>query len=236
MSSLILTPDSISLSDISYPLIPSYRTVTTTLTPNEPVLSPNTTSYSLKTTISPAQTSTLSSLSQLSQLSQLSPLSQFTTDTILTTSVVRGDISLLAVKPTLYVDIDTGLNDSYIVQQDVTKYFMYKTLDKWLYTEFPSVLKYLTYKDGKVALIKKVDDKDSNDVSKDSEKALEAKSDFIEKHILSEAKTRAVLIRIMSELRLKWFELPHREGLVKDVMERFLKKKLKKMVLGDKSD
>lgn len=199
MSSLILTPDSISLSDISYPLIPSYRTVTTTLTPNEPVLSPNTTSYSLKTTISPAQTTTLTSLSQLS------PLSQFTTDTVLTTSVVRGDISLLAVKPTVYVDIDTGLNDSYIVQQDVTKYFMYKTLDKWIYTEFPSVLKYLTYKDGKVGLVKKVDDKESNDVSKDSEKALEAKSDFIEKHILSESKTRAVLIRIMSELRLKWF-------------------------------
>lgn len=230
MSSLILTPDSISLSDISYPLIPSYRTVTTTLTPNEPVLSPNTTSYSLNTTISPAQTTTLSSLSQLS------PLSQFTTDTILTTSVVRGDISLLAVKPTVYVEIDTGLNDSYIVQQDVTKYFMYKTLDKWVYTEFPSVLKYLLYKDGKVVLIKKIDDKDSNDVSKDSEKALEAKSDFIEKNILSEAKTRAVLIRIMSELRLKWFELPYREDLVKDVMERFLKKKLKKMVLGDKSD
>lgn len=230
MSSLILTPDSISLSDISYPLIPSYRTVTTTLSPNEPVLSPNTTSYSLKTTISPAQTTTLSSLSQLS------PLSQFTTDTVLTTSVVRGDISLLAVKPTVYVDIDTGLNDSYIVQQDVTKYFMYKTLDKWIYTEFSSVLKYLIYKDGKVVLIKRIDDKDSNDVSKDSEKALEAKSDFIEKHILSESKTRAVLIRIMSELRLKWFELPYREDLVKDVMERYLKKKLKKMILGDKSD
>jgi hypothetical protein len=226
MSSLILTPDSISLSDISYPFSPTYSTVTTTLSPNEPVFSPNTTSYTLKTTVSPTQTT-------LSSLSQLSP---FTTDTVLTTSVVRGDISLLAVRPTVYVDIDTGLNDSYIVQKDVTKYFMYKTLDKWIYTEFPSVLKYLTYKDGKVALIKKIEDKESNSVSKDSEKTLEAKSDFIEKHILSESKTRAVLIRIMGELRLKWFELPYREDLVKDVMERYLKKKLKKMVLGDKSD
>jgi hypothetical protein len=31
---------------------------------------------------------------------------------------------------------------------------MFKTLDKWIFTEFPSVLKYLVYKDGKVSLVK----------------------------------------------------------------------------------
>jgi hypothetical protein len=228
--SLTLTPDSISLSklsDISYPLVPTYRTYTTTISPNTPNLSLTPTSLSIKTEVSPPFTTTLNTLSPLS------PLSTATTTLL---NVNPNALSMLAVKPTVYVDIDTGLNDSYVVQKDVTKYFMYKTLDKWIYHDFPSVLKYLVYRDGKVSLIKKLADKENNEVSKDSEKALEAKVDFIEEEILNESRTREILIRIMRELGLKWFELPYREGLVKEVMERFLKKKLKKMVSGEKDE
>jgi hypothetical protein len=194
---------------------------------------------SIKTEVSPPFTTSLntfSPLSGLSQLSALSPLSTLSTGTTTLLNVNPNALSMLAVKPTVYVDIDTGLNDSYVVQKDVTKYFMYKTLDKWIYQDFPSVLKYLVYRDGKVSLIKKLADKENNEVSKDSEKALEAKADFIEEKILDESRTREILIRIMRELGLKWFELPYREGLVKEVMERFLKKKLKKMVSGEKDD
>ena len=225
--SLTLTPDSISLSklsDISYPLIPTYRTYTTTISPNTPNLALTPTSLSVKTVVSPPFTTSLNTLSPFTPMSAVST-------TLL--NVNPNAISMLAVKPTVYVDIDTGLNDSYVVQKDVTKYFMYKTLDKWIYNDFPSVLKYLVYKDGKVSLIKKLADKENNEVSKDSEKALEAKADYIEEHILDESRTREILIRIMRELGLKWFERPYREGLVKEVMERFLKKKLKKMVSGD---
>jgi hypothetical protein len=204
---LVLT-DSISdiktLSDISYPLSPTFRTYTTTISPVQTTLS-----------LSPTYTTTLSPT--------------YTTSVV---GITPTNLSLLAVKPTVYVDIDTGLNDSYIVQKDVTKYFMFKTLDKWIYTEFPSVLKYLVYKDGKVSLVKNIKSKETNDVSKDSEKVLEAKADYIENKVLSESKTRAILIRIMKELGIKWFELPYRENLVKEVMERYLKKKLKKMVMG----
>jgi hypothetical protein len=248
--SLTLTPDSISLSklsDISYPLVPTYRTYTTTISPNTPNLSLTPTSMSIKTEMSPPYTtslntfnslnlSQLSQLSPMSQMSQMSPFSPLSTVSTTLLNVNPNALSMLAVKPTVYVDIDTGLNDSYVVQKDVTKYFMYKALDKWIYNDFPSVLKYLVYKDGKVSLIKKLSDKENNEVSKDSEKALEAKADFIEDKILNESRTREILIRIMRELGLKWFELPYREGLVKEVMERFLKKKLKKMVSGEKDD
>jgi hypothetical protein len=211
---LVLT-DSISdirtLSEISYPLYPTVRTYTTPLSPTYT----GTFSPPYTTTLSPTYTTTLSPTLSTSII-----------------GITPNNISLLAVKPTVYVDIDTGLNDSYIVQKDVTKYFMFKTLDKWIYTEFPSVLKYLIYKDGKVSLVKNIKNKEGNDVSKDGEKALEAKADYIENKILSESKTRSILIRIMKELGIKWFELPYRENLVKEVMERYLKKKLKKMVMG----
>ena len=108
-----------------------------------------------------------------------------------------------------------------------TKYLLYKTLDKWIFTEFPSVLKYLKVDNGSVKLVKSLDEKEKNDVSKDSEKDLEAKSDWIEENILNEEKMREVLIRIMRELGLKWYELPHRETLIRDVVEKYIKKKLK---------
>ena len=199
----VLTPksvDSITLSDISYPI---------TVRPN------------LTTTIFPSIYSpTYSTLT-------LTPTQTYTSVTTL---------PVVAVKPTVYVDMDTGLNDSYIVQKDVTKYFMYKALDKWLYHDYKSALRYLVYKNGKVELVKKVDDKEDTDVSKESSDALEAKSDYIGEHVLTEMKTRALLIRIMRELGFKWFELPYKEDLVKEVIGKYIRKKLRKMVTGEDNE
>jgi hypothetical protein len=235
--SLLLSPNSVTLSpltDISYPTITGLRTYTTTISPTPPGLSLSPTSVTVKTTVSPALSVGLSTLNTLSPLTTYTPISN---NIVGFGGIGTGPVSILGVKPaSFYVDIDTGLNDSYVVQQDVTKYFKFKTLDKWLFTDFSSVLKYLVSRDGKVSLIKKVDDRESNDVSKDSSKVLEAKADYIEENILTESKMRAILIRIMKELGIKWFELPHRETLVKEVLEKYLKTKLKKMVLGEDSE
>ena len=202
------------------------------LTPNSPsILS----SVSIPITLTP--TLTTYSPTQPNLLPVYSPT--YSNLTLTPTQVVTplgSKLSLLAIKPTLYVDMDTGLNDSYVVQKDVTKYFMYKALDKWLYRDYKSALGYLTYKNGKVDLVKKIEDKEESDVSKESADALEAKSDYIGEHVLTEMKTRAVLIRIMKELGFKWFELPYKEDLVKEVIGKYIKKKLKKMILGEDDD
>jgi hypothetical protein len=230
---LVLSPSSVSLSPlstISYPAINSLRTYTTTISPTPPNLSLTPTSVTLTTTVSPP----------LSTFKTLSPL---TTYTPMSNSIVgyggigTGPVSLLGVKPSsFYVDIDSGLNDSYVVQQDVTNYFKFKTLDKWLFTDFSSVLKYLVYKDGKVSLVKKINDKDNTDISKDSRKILEAKADYIEEHMLTESKTRALLIKIMRNLQIKWYELPQYETLVKEVIQKYLNQKVNKMISGDHND
>jgi hypothetical protein len=126
-----------------------------------------------------------------------------------------------------YYDVDSGLNDSYIVQKDITKGLMYKALDKWLYTEFSHVLKYLLVSDGKVKLVKSQKDADENKVSKDSTSDLELKSDYIHQTILTEHKTKEILFRIIRELGIKWYELPYKEGIVIDVIGKYIKKKLK---------
>lgn len=196
MSSLILTPDSISLG--------SLRTV-----------------------------GALSPLSPASVVVKTDPL------TILTPTTPTANYALLATKPTIYVkpslvvDIDSGLNDSYVVQKDVTLYFMNITLEKWIYGSLSSILEFLVSKNGKISLVKNMKERDSNNIDKDSTSVLEAKADWLKDHVLSESKTRAILVKIMRELGLKWYELPHRESLVKDVMKRYLKSKLKRMVEGD---
>jgi len=135
---------------------------------------------------------------------------------------------IITTRPTYVIDIDPGMNDNYIVQRDVTKYFQLKTLDKWLFTEFPNVLKYLVSEKNGIRVVKNEDEKDKNSTSKDSVEVLEEKADWIEDHILTESAMKEILMRIMRELGIKFYDLPHRESLVIDVIEKYLKKKLRK--------
>ena len=135
---------------------------------------------------------------------------------------------ITTTRPTYVIDIDPGMDDNYIVQRDVTKYLRYKTLDKWIYTEFPSVLKYLIVEKDNIRLVKSESERDNNKVSSNSTSELEAKSDYIGENILTEEAMREVLIRIMRELGIKWYDLPYREDLVMDVVEKYIEKKLKK--------
>jgi len=192
-------------------------------------------------TLTPLNLSTLSDISYpvvptyttYTPLNPLSPSYVSNTNPLTVITPLTPQYTTLAIRPTIYFDYDTGLNDSYVVQKDITKYFLFKTLDKWIYTEFPSVFKYLVSANNKVSLIKKLEDRESNDVSKDSESVLEAKSAYIEENVLTEMAMRNVLLRIMRETGIKWFELPYKEDLVKDVIEKYLKKKLHKLVTGE---
>ena len=161
-----------------------------------------------------------------SPLSTVTPSVIVNTDPLTVLSPIRTP--LLYRRPGFMIDIDTGVNDSYVVQRDVTKYLRYKTLDKWLYSEFPSVLKYLVVDKDNVRLVKNESERDNNKVSSNSVSELEAKSDYIGENILTEEAMREVLIRIMRELGIKWYDLPHREDLVMDVVEKYIEKKLKK--------
>jgi hypothetical protein len=203
------------------------------------------TPYSTTTVLSPLTPLTVTATPRPTVLSPISPLSPLTLSpfSTVTQSVITNNNPLtivtpigpqvIATRPTYVVDIDTGMDDNYIVQRDVTRYFLYKTLDKWLYTEFPNVLKYLVVdKNGSVKVVKNEEEKEKNSVSKDSVDDLESKSDWIEENILSESTMKEILMRIMRELGLRFYSLPHHEQLVMDVIEKYLKKKLRSKMDG----
>jgi len=184
------------------------------------------TPYSSTTVLSPLTPITLSPAPPIATISTVSQSVIVNNDPL---TVVTPIGPVLYNIPNRYiVDVDTGMNDNYIVQRDVTLSIMYKALDKWLYDDFPNVLKYLVVDKGHVRVVKSMQEKENNKVSNDSVSDLERKSDYIGDNILTERSTRDILIRIMRELGLKWYELPHREQLLKDVIEKYIKKKLKK--------
>ena len=193
------------------------------------------TPYSSTTVLSPLTPLTVTPnplYNQINPYNALSPLSAVSQSVVvnndpLTIVTPIGPV-LYNNQPRYIVDVDTGMNDNYIVQKDVTLSIMYKALDKWLYNDFPNVLKYLVVEKNSVRLVKNEEEKDKNKVSNDSSDDLEKKSDYIGEQILTERATRDILIRIMRELGLRWYELPHHERLLKDVIEKYIKKKLKK--------
>ena len=69
---------------------------------------------------------------------------------------------------------------------------------------------------------------EDNKVSKNSVSELEDKSDYISENILTESAMREILLKIMYQLGIKWYDLPYHEELVKEVIEKYIKKKLKK--------
>ncbi len=176
----------------------------------------------------PVTHSTVTPLSPLTPLSPVMP-SVITKTDPLTVVTPLSTYPYLYNRP-YYYEIDTGLDDSSIVQRDVTRHLRFKTLDKWLYDEFPYVLKYLVVENDKVRVVKNDAEKEKNDISKDSNHDVTLKSDYIGENILTEEKTREILKRIMRELNIKWYDLPHRQALVSDVIEKYIHKKLKELI------
>lgn len=164
-----------------------------------------------------------SSSSSLSSLSEI-VVTPYKTE-IVTTNVVAPLV------PVLNYEIDTGLNSSYIVQKDTTREILYLTLDKWLYSpEMSHLLKYLTIVGGKVTPIAKEEDYKTNKISGESNSIIEQKIDYIQENLLGMEQMRKILTKITDELDYKWYDLLLHKKVVMEVIERHLKKKLRRLV------
>jgi hypothetical protein len=137
-------------------------------------------------------------------------------------------VSSLAV-PVYDIDYDTGMNDNYLTQKEMTKWMLYRILDKWLYKpEMSHILKYLKVSDNSnVKLVTSKKEYDENKIADDSIKTIEKKADWIEENLFGISEMRSLLKRSVEELNYKWYDLPYKETFIVDAVERTLKKKLK---------
>lgn len=137
--------------------------------------------------------------------------------------------------PIDYKQIDTGLNDSWLAQKQMTKHVHYKILDYWLYkSEMKSLLKFMKVNNGVVNVVKSESEYENNDISNDSQDDLEKKADYIEEHYLSLEKMRKILQKIINELGYRWKNFARRnrvtneEKVVVKITKKYLKKEFKK--------
>jgi hypothetical protein len=122
---------------------------------------------------------------------------------------------------------DTGMNDNFFAQKQMTKYIQMKILDKYLYDDLSYILKYMKVSDGVVKVVKNKEEANSNDVSADTRQTIELKADYLEKNMLDMDKMRRLLTKIVSELGYKWYNLSRYEGVICEVVGKYLKNKLK---------
>ena len=185
-----------------------------------------------------------SSISSSIGLSPLSPITtsvskltvspystQIVTANLNTPYVNTAYLTTPYVVPVPIVEIDTGLNDSWLIRKEATKHLLHKVLDKWLYDDdLCYLLKYLKVHNGKVDLVSNDKEIDTNKICKDSIEDVEKKIDYIEENILGIEQMRKLIQRTIEETGIPWTNITQKQGekFTIRVVEKYLKKELKK--------
>lgn len=126
-----------------------------------------------------------------------------------------------------------NLNADPDVHKKVTKYFYYKVLDKWIYDEMMSVLSYFKVDGGKkVSYVNKLDDYNKDAAMKYSQEQVDAIIDFIEDSLFTKKMVNSILHQFVSESGVNWYDLPHQEGVVREIISKKLKHKIRKHIAG----
>lgn len=123
---------------------------------------------------------------------------------------------------------DSGIGENSLAQHETNRELRYKFLDKWLYEDYPDILRMLKVVGNKVSVLSK-SDAENNDISKDSESDLEKKSDFIGMEILTTSKNKKILDTLTMKNNLKYYDLPYNEHYVRKEQAKYVKKKISAM-------
>lgn len=124
--------------------------------------------------------------------------------------------------PSLDLNRDSKLHEM------MTKYFYYKTLDKWLKKEkdMLDLLNYLRVTDRGVELVNNLNEYKSN-VDNDNQQSIDKKVAFIEKNILSKDDVYHILKKYVKETSTNWYDLEEKGTyFIKEIIKNFIKKKL----------
>jgi hypothetical protein len=133
--------------------------------------------------------------------------------------------------PALALNVDTGMGGSYIAQKQMVEYFLYKTLDKWLWNDkLNHLLKYFVVKDEHVTLLDSIDAVKKNKINEDGKHNTKLKIKYINRNYLTEYDMKMLLLKITDRTYVKWFELTDNERIVIKCVDKMLSKKFKKII------
>lgn len=128
----------------------------------------------------------------------------------------------LDILPTIKNDY-SDLNDDKSIIRTVTKYYYYKTLEKFLKSDMIDLLGYLKITDDKVNFIKSV--KDHSD-KLPSEADTNKKINYLENYFLTKKMIHGILKKYVQKNDIMWYKVQHNEQEFKN----YLHKKLKELI------
>jgi hypothetical protein len=121
----------------------------------------------------------------------------------------------------------TDLNKDKTVIKTIVKYFYYKIIDKWLYSDLLPLLGFVTLHDGKAQLIKNLD---NYKTTVDSNKDIERKIDFMENILITRDMVKDILKKIVSKYDIKWYQLYKHEDTIKKKFYKYIKEELENAI------
>ena len=129
------------------------------------------------------------------------------------------------------------LNNDKELQKKVTKYYYYKTLDKWLkkQTDMLDILNYFRIVNGNVELIGNIKDYNSKNIEKDTQQDIDKKVDYIEKNILTREAIYDIVKKYVRETSTNWYDLYDKSTFfIKELIKRYLHAKIVNIIETNK--
>ena len=140
----------------------------------------------------------------------------------------------IGVNPLTSTVVSSGfykdLNKDKSVQKNLTKYYFYKILDKWIYKELMPLLAFVDISSDKPQLIKSLSQYDVEKLVSNSSDQIEKKIDYLEKVLITKDMVRHVLKKICNENNINWYDLNKNEKKIKTVFYNYLLSKLKEAI------
>jgi hypothetical protein len=146
-----------------------------------------------------------------------------------------SSISSIVYTPLYNIDYEyvPELNDSFEAQKNITRWLLYRILDKWIYTdEMSDVLKYMKIVNGKVQIVKSYDEYKNNLKSTESDDSVELKKEHIEEYLLDMETMKKLLRRVSDELGIHWTKYDKKDNEIQivKVINKYLHGEFNKLI------
>lgn len=151
----------------------------------------------------------------VSNISQLSP--HFTT-----MNDTKNKVFAMPLEP--YIDLNQDKDTHIIVTNSIYK----QLYDSWIYkTKYNGeAFQYITIKDGQPKLITDINKKDHSH----DEITIQKKAMFVKNNILSKDRIKKLLQELVDETKINWYDMEKNIYFVKEIVFKYIKKKLMKLV------
>lgn len=124
-------------------------------------------------------------------------------------------------------DNNIDVNSDPSLRRKMTKYFYEETVNRWLYSDFSYVLKYLVVKGENVSIVENESKIESNDGKKNAEE----KIDYIANNIMTKYDMKSFLKKLVNKGGINWYDLKENKKYVKKAIYKKIVKNLEHMMV-----